>query len=150
MKKLLELIKHSQNSRGKKIFLQAYLVMTLIRLGLWLLPFNRLQNLVARSKRLAFLAPAPDQVNVNRIALAVYRSSRYQPGSPMCLARALTTAVLMNIYNLPHEVKIGVAKGEKGIDAHAWVISQGVVVVGDIPDLSRYAIMSARGEGLTI
>ena len=150
MKKLLELIKHSQNSRGKKIFLQAYLVMTLIRLGLWLLPFNRLQNLVAKSKQLAFLALAPDQVNVNRIALAVYRCSRYQPASPMCLARALTTAVLMNIYSLPHEVKIGVAKGEKGIDAHAWVISQGVVVVGDIPDLSRYAIMSSRGEGLTI
>lgn len=147
MKKLLKSIR---NSRGKKVFLQAYLAMTLIRLGLLLLPFNRLHNLVAKSKQLTFLALAPHQVTIASIARAVYRSSRYQPGSPMCLARALTTAVLMNIYGLPHEINIGVAKGELGIDAHAWVISQGVVIVGDLPDLSRYVVMSAQGEGLVI
>jgi len=120
--------------------------MILIRLGLLLLPFNRLQSLVAKSKQLTFLALSPDQVNPGRIARSVYRCSRYQPGNPMCLAKALTTAALMNIYDLPCKINIGVAKGEKGIDAHAWVISQGAIVVGDIPDLSRYVVMSAKGK----
>ena len=57
----------------------------------------------------------------------------------------------MNIYGLPHEVSIGVAKGENGkIEAHAWVVSQGTVMMGNLPDLSRYVPMSTKGEGLII
>lgn len=148
MKRLLRL---ARNSRGKKLFLQTYAVMTLIRLGLLLLPFKRLQNLVIESKQLTFLALSPQEVNVASIVRAVYRSGRYQPGKPMCLARALTTAVLMNVYNFPHEIKIGVARGENGaIEAHAWVVSYDTVIVGDLPDLSRYIPMSTERKGLTI
>lgn len=154
MKRLLRLasqIKNLHNSRGKKLFLQTYIVMTLVRLGLLLLPFSRLNDSIGKSKQLNFLALAPQEVSIGSIARAVYRSGRYQPGNPMCLARALTTAVLMNIYSFPHEINIGVAKGEQGkIEAHAWVISQGVTIVGDIPDLSRYVVMSAKGEGFII
>lgn len=145
MKRLLRLAK---NSRGKKLFVQTYPIMTLVRLGLLLLPFNRLSAMVGKSNHLTFLAIAPHQVNAGRIAQAVYRSSKYQPGSPMCLARALTTAVLMNIYSLPYELNIGVAKGESGIDAHAWIVSQDRVIVGNLPDLSRYVPMSTKEEGL--
>jgi len=148
MKRLLKLAK---GSRGKKLFLQTYITMTLVRLGLLVLPFSQLNNLVGKSKRLKFLVLAPQEVNSGRIVQAVYRSSRHQPGSPMCLARALTTAILMNIYDFPYEVNIGVAKGENGkIEAHAWVMSQNTVIVGNLSDLSRYVPMSAKGEGLII
>ena len=153
MKRLLRLaskIKNIRNSRGKKLFLQTYIVMTLVRLGLLLLPFSRLNDSIGKAKQLNFLAFAPEEVNIDNIARAVYRSGRYQPGNPMCLARALTTAVLMNIYDFPHQINIGVAKSDSGIDAHAWIVSQGVVVVGDMPDLSRYVVMSAEGKGMTI
>lgn len=151
MKKLLGLLRNSRTSYGKKLFLQAYIVMSLVRLGLLLLPFNRLQNLVSKSQRLTWLAFAPTQVTTNRIAVSVYRSSKYQPGKPMCLARALTAAVLMNIYGLSHQIQIGVAKGENGqLEAHAWVNSGGRVVVGNLPDLSRYVAMSSQIEGLII
>ena len=149
MKKLLGLLKRSRASYGKKLFLQAYLIMSLVRLGLLWLPFNRLQSLVLKSQKLTWLAFAPTQVTTNRIVRSVYRSSKYQRGKPMCLARALTAAVLMNIYGIPHQIKIGVAKGENGqIEAHAWVNSQGRVVVGNLPDLSRYAPMSSQVKGL--
>lgn len=151
MKKLLGLLRNSRTSHGKKLFIQTYIVMSLVRLGLLSLPFSRLQSLISQSPKLTWLALTPTQVTINRIALAVYRSSRYQPGKPMCLARALTAAVLMNIYGLPHKIKIGVAKGENGqIKAHAWVKSEGKVVVGNVPELSRYAVMSAQEEGLII
>ena len=146
MKRLLELAKHS---RGKKLFLQTYITMTLVRLGLLMLPFSRLNDLVGKSKQLKFLNFASQEVNVNRIVQAVYRSSRHQPGNPMCLARALTTSVLMSIYDFPHEISIGVAKGENGkLKAHAWVMSQDNVIVGNLPDLSSYVPMSAKGEGM--
>ena len=150
MKKLLGLLK-GRTSYGKKLFLQAYLVMSLVRLGLLLLPFERLQSLVSKFQRLTWLALAPTQVTTGRIALSVYRSSRYQPGKPMCLAQALTAVVLMNIYGLPHQMNIGVAKGENGqIEAHAWICSEQRVVVGNLPDLSRYVAMSSKAEGLII
>lgn len=136
---------------GKKLFLQAYIIMSLIRLGLLLLPFSRLQNLIAKSQEWSFLAIASSEVTTRAIALALDRSSKYQPGNPMCLARALTSAVLMGIYSLPYQINIGVAKGENDqIEAHAWVVSAGVVIVGNLPDLSRYTPMSSQGEGLII
>ena len=151
MEKLLRLLKASRTGRGKKLFLQAYVVMSLVRLGLLLLPFRRLQNLVLNSRKLTWLAFTPAQVTVNRIAQSVARSGRYQPGKPMCLARALTAAILMNIYGFPHQIQIGVAKSENGkIEAHAWVKSGGRTIVGDLPDLSRYVAMSSQAEGLII
>ena len=149
MRKLFRLLKASRTSRGKKLFLQACVVMSFVRLGLLLLPFKRLQNLVLNSQNMTWLAFAPAQVTVNRIAQSVYRSSRYQPGNPMCLARALTASVLMNIYGFPHQIQIGIAKDKEGqIEAHAWVKSEGRTIVGDLPDLSRYVPMYSQGEGL--
>lgn len=136
---------------GKKLFFQAYIVMCLVRLGLLLLPFNRLQDLILESKKLTWLAIAKSEVTVSAIARAVNRSGKYSPGKPMCLARALTTAVLMSIYCFPYQINIGVAKGESGnIEAHAWVTWEGKVMVGNLPDLSRYVPMSAKGKGLII
>lgn len=147
MKKLLKLLKFD----GKKLFLQGYIVMSLIRLGLLLLPFKRLQDLVLRSEKLTWLAIPGSGQTIRSIVLAVYRSGKYSPGNPLCLARALTTAVLMNIYGFPCQINIGVAKGESGkIEAHAWVTWEGKVIVGNLPDLSRYVPMSSQGEGLII
>lgn len=136
---------------GKKLFIQTYVVMCLVRLGLLLLPFSRLQDLILKSKKLTWLAIAKSEVTVGAIALAVHRSGKYSPGQPMCLAKALTTAVLMSVYSLPYQINIGVAKGESGkIEAHAWVTWEGKVMVGNLPDLERYVPMSAKGKGLII
>lgn len=150
MRKLRRFLR-ARKRGGKKLFCQGYIVMCLVRLGLFLLPFNRLQSLVLKSKKLEPLAIDRSTVTVSSIARAVNRSGRYSPGKPMCLARALTTAVLMNIYGFPYQIKIGVAKGESGkIEAHAWVTWEGKVMMGNLPDLSRYIPMSAKGQGLII
>ncbi|MEL6494582.1 MAG: lasso peptide biosynthesis B2 protein [Cyanobacteria bacterium J06623_7] len=137
--------------RGKKLFIQAYIVMCLVRLGLLALSFSRLQNLVLKSKRLTWLGIAKSEVHVGAIALAVHRSGKYSPGQPMCLAKALTAAVLMNIYGFPYQMHIGVAKSPGGkFEAHAWITWEGKVVVGKLPDLERYQPMAAKGKGLII
>ena len=149
MKKLLEFLK--LNRGGKNLFLQAYILMSSIRLGLLLLPFRQLQDLILKAHRLKFLAVIAPEASIGAIALAVHRSGKYSPGEVKCLAKALTTAVLMSIYDFPHQIKIGVAKGEDNrLEAHAWVEWEGKVVVGYLPDLSRYRAMSSTGKGLII
>ena len=139
------------NRGGKRLWLQAYILMSLIRLGLYLLPFQRLQSLILKAERLKFVSTMVPDATVRAIALSVERSARYSVGNPMCLAKALTTAVLMSIYGFPYQINIGVAKDESNnLEAHAWVESEGRVIVGYLPDLSRYVPMSARGEGLII
>lgn len=61
------------------------------------------------------------------------------PGGAKCLARALTTQVLMKHSGFSPELCIGVAKGEKGeLKAHAWIKYQEYIVIGYLEDLSRY------------
>ena len=149
MKKWYELPKLSRG--GKKLFLQAYILISMIRLGLYILPFQRLQSLILKAEGLKFFASVVPDATVRAIALSVERSARYSMGNPMCLAKALTTVVLMSIYDYPYQINIGVAKGKSdNLEAHAWVESEGRVIVGYLPDLSRYVPMSATGEGLII
>jgi hypothetical protein len=64
-------------------------------------------------------------------------SSYYMPA--LCLARALTTKVLMNQQGYTPQLRIGVTKGQAGkLEAHAWVDYQGQVVMGNLPNLSQF------------
>jgi hypothetical protein len=110
-----------------------FLLLAAIRLGLWLLPF---QTLLQRLEKLGRSASAPR--SIRQIVWMVNVSSRYMPGVK-CLARALTTRVLLNWYGYASELRIGVAKGEQGeLEAHAWVEYQGKVIIGGLSTLSRY------------
>jgi len=77
-------------------------------------------------------------IGSNRIAWAVVVTSRYIPFTK-CLAQALVTQVLFAHYGYTSQLRIGVAKdGPERLKAHAWVESQGMIVVGNLPDLSRF------------
>jgi hypothetical protein len=61
------------------------------------------------------------------------------PGGAKCLARALTTQVLLNRQGYLPDLRIGVAKATAGqLEAHAWIEYQGQVVMGHLNDLARY------------
>lgn len=77
-------------------------------------------------------------VTVGKIIWTVNAASRYMPGVK-CLARALTTQVIMSRHGLSGQLRIGVAKTERGkLEAHAWVEYQGRVAIGNLQDLSRF------------
>ena len=149
MKKLYRFLKLPRSDQ--KLFLQAYILMMLVRLGLLLLPFQKLQDLILKTNELRFLGEANHDVGAKDIALSVIRSAKLSPGGVKCLAKALTASMLMKTYGLPYKTNIGVAKGEKNnLEAHAWVESEGKIVVGYLPDLSRYVAMSSAGKGLIL
>jgi hypothetical protein len=49
------------------------------------------------------------------------------------------TQILFARYGFTAKLRIGVAKdGRERLKAHAWVESQGKIVIGNMQDLSRY------------
>jgi Transglutaminase-like superfamily len=132
----------------RQLLIHTFVLLGTIRLGLWLLSFQTLQNLLERAsqkpRKLALSEPLP----IGKITEAVHRSCRYMPGQVKCLAQALTTQVLMKQHGYPSELRIGVTKGESGkLEAHAWIESQGKVVIGHLRDLPRYIPMSSLDRG---
>lgn len=113
-----------------------FLLLGAIRLGLLLLEFRILLKIV--NKLSTIKLPLPN-ISLRKIVWALNVATRYMPGGAKCLARALTTQILMNHSGYPPELCIGVAKGESGeLEAHAWIKYQGYVVIGYLPDLPRY------------
>ncbi|MEM6753926.1 MAG: lasso peptide biosynthesis B2 protein [Cyanobacteria bacterium P01_C01_bin.38] len=113
-----------------------YLLLGAIRLGLLLLEFRILLKIV---NRLSTLKLPLNTARLGQIVWGVNVATRYMPGGAKCLARALTTQVLMSHSGFSPELCIGVAKSDSGeLEAHAWIKHQGYVVIGHLPDLPRY------------
>ncbi|PSB02273.1 lasso peptide biosynthesis B2 protein [Merismopedia glauca] len=134
MRKLRKIWQISMGDRW--LLLQATLLLTLVRLSLWLLPFKIWRSLLAESTTF----PVTPQLPVGKITWAVNLVSSQMPGGVKCLARALTTHVLMTQYGHIPKLKIGVAKGGEGqLEAHAWVENpEGKIVIGWLEDIGRY------------
>jgi hypothetical protein len=66
------------------------------------------------------------------VAAAVADASRLLPGTSSCLAQALAARLLLRREGLPVEIRIGVGRTPPGgLKAHAWVESDGEIVLGD-------------------
>jgi Transglutaminase-like superfamily len=143
MKQILSFLKLNRSDR--RTLFQSYLLLTLVRLGLWLLPFERLWKGLVKLGQLQSSSPAflkTEAQTVRQVIWAVNLSARFTPGGAKCLARALTTKVLLDRRQCPSEFKIGVAKNELGkLDAHAWIEVQNQVVMGQVSTLAQYTPM---------
>lgn len=128
-------------NRGEQhLLLITFILLAAIRLGLWLLPFRNFLKLLQKISKPDFLPPEDkSQISASKIVWAVNVASRFMPGIVKCLARALSTQVLMTYHGYSPELRIGVAKKEGGeLEAHAWIEYQGRVAIGNLPDLSRF------------
>jgi hypothetical protein len=151
MRLILSFLKLNYGDRS--ILLQSYLLLTLVRLGLWLLPFERLWKGLIKLGQLQIQPPIAillkpalktktEAQTVRQVIWAVNLSARFTPGGAKCLARALTTKVLLDQQRCPSDFKIGVAKDERGeLEAHAWIEVQKQVVMGQVNKLAQYTPM---------
>lgn len=136
MNKLRKLTKMS--NRESLLLIDTFILLNLVRLGLFLLPFTKLLNLLkiysnSRSTQ------KYQQIEVKQILHAVHTSNYYVLGSSKCLAKALTTQTLMKICGYSSELKIGVAKEDSSLQAHAWVEYGGKVIIGGLRNLDTFA-----------
>jgi hypothetical protein len=118
-------------------------LLSVIRLGMFFLPFRILLKLLRSNNYVVSRNENARKVSISKIIWAVNVATRYTPGRAKCLARALTTQVLMSRYSYPCKLCIGVAKAEVGIQAHAWVEYQGRVAIGNLTDLERFVPLTS-------
>lgn len=116
------------------LLIKALFVVVAIRGGLSLLPFPRFHALFERVR--AAIGVRRDLMSVPpkaQLVWAVRAASQYVPRAS-CLTQALAAQLLLERYDYPAHVRIGVARhGEMqgAFQAHAWLESDGAVVIGE-------------------
>lgn len=124
--------------RDRLFLLEAAVILALVHFGLRVLPFQTVRSLLHRweagSNRVPRLELAP------RLVGAVDRASRRL--GLTCLPRALTAHALLARRGIRTSLQIGVARVPGSpLEAHAWIERDGLVVLGELPDLSRFVKM---------
>lgn len=125
----------------RRLLVSTAVLLGAIRLGLRLLPFRTLQRVLTRLEQAPTASPRhTNRSSVDRLAWAVTVASRYVPKAT-CLTQALAAQTLLGRRGHLSRLHVGVAKGEEGrLKAHAWLESQGRVIVGG-GELSRYTLL---------
>lgn len=130
----------------RRVLLYAFLILNTVRLALWLLPFGTIRQQLRTVMSVWICSEETKHVSVDFVAWAISVASYYAPGAAKCLAKALTTQLLLNRYGHVHRLHIGVAKGEsQTLEAHAWIEYGGRVIVGKLTDLGRFTSLSTVG-----
>lgn len=112
----------------RRLLVRSLLLLAAARVALWVLPFQTVRRLLARTARPTPLARTPTE----RITWAIGVAQRVIP-SATCLPQALVGEALLTRAGHHFELRIGVAKTADGrLHAHAWIESDGRVVVGEL------------------
>jgi hypothetical protein len=122
--------------RERALLLEAALLLPAVHGLQQLLPFRRWRTVLARLSRCSerVSAATPDE-----IARAVERARRGLPGEYKCLPAAYTAQLLLRLRGYPSTVQVGVARDAAGkVEAHAWVVWEGQILIGALPDLARF------------
>jgi transglutaminase superfamily protein len=127
--------------REQRLVAGAVLALSAVRIGLVALPFATVRGIVARRYRR--LDDKRSRPTLERVTWAIEAASHYVPGGSNCLVRALASEYVLGRFGYPCELKIGVAKGAAGeFAAHAWLESDGRVVIGEF-EVDRYTALVA-------
>ena len=134
MRRLRKLLRLSGVERW--LLMKATLLLGVVRVGLWLLPFATVRRLLDK------LTETPVRVrnrerSRNDVVWAVETAGRCVPPASTCLSQALTAQVMLLRRGHPAVLHIGVVKEEGGFLAHAWVESDSEVMIGG-HGLDRY------------
>jgi Transglutaminase-like superfamily len=124
-------------STERNLLISAALWLGLVRLGLWLLPFQSIRRLLKHYRQPSGRWSKAGPISPEQIAWDVTVAAHYIPNT--CLSRALATHALLERAGFSAYLRIGLAKKRSGqLEGHAWVESQGKIVIGALEDLSRY------------
>ena len=139
MSRILKFVRLS--SIEQRVLVKSAFLLVAVRLGLFIFPFRALLNLLERAKSESREESNVSGMTSDRIAWAVVVASRYIPFTK-CLTQALVAQILFAQYGYAAHLRIGVKKdGRKRLKAHAWVESQGRIVVGDLKNISQFSLL---------
>jgi len=124
----------------KQVLLRAFMIVVVVRIGLWCLPYKRLLSLLP-SIRPTHNAITNDWKLINESIASVRLCSRFVPRAT-CLTQALATQVLLCRHGQASNLRIGVQRdSEKQFLAHAWVEVEGKIIIGKLQDIHRFTVL---------
>jgi len=130
---------HSRPAPERHLLLRAVGVVTLVRLGLWLLPFGTLDRLLSACVR----SSRYPTHSLDQLVWAVRAASARIPCAS-CLTQSLALHYLLARSGHPSRIHIGVAKAEGGeFRAHAWVESNGRILLNSPAEVAQYARLTS-------
>ncbi len=104
------------------ILFQAWTLLLAVDLSLRVLPFQPIQEFVARARRnTANLRAGEAAAMIRRLQRLVGVAGRHHLYPMRCLQRALVLQWLLGWRGIPTELRIGVQKEADGLRAHAWL-----------------------------
>lgn len=109
--------------------LQAFCLLALMKLGLSIFTYRQLIHFLPVRGH----ARASGWVKT-RTARALQRAARYLP-SATCLPQALAGHVMLALQGYESHIRIGVAPSGDAFRAHAWLMCDEDILIGDSEDL---------------
>jgi hypothetical protein len=112
------------------------------------LPFARWHALLLRPahQRPGVGSPA---LSARQLAWAVGVAADWLPGEYKCLPRAYAAHWLLTRHGHACELQVGVARDAQGkVEAHAWVVYQGEIIVGLVENMQRFVRLPDLGRVL--
>jgi len=117
---------------------EAVVLIVCVRIGLHVLSFPELTRRLDRRAH----ASSKQRDALSRITWAAAAVTRRLPGTT-CLAEALTACTMLRRHGYDATLRIGARSGASTVlEAHAWVECRGEVVIGHVPELEDYAVLT--------
>jgi len=120
----------------RRALFSAVLLVSLIRVALWVLPVRRVRKIVSAFDRIPLSVPA--DLPVNRLVWAVQAASRRIPMAS-CLTQSLALQSLLTRSGRSSQLHLGVKKDQQtGFQAHAWVEYAGCTLLSTPSEVAEY------------
>lgn len=132
-------------AQEKALYMNTAIWLIAVKVGLYLLPFERLRGWLARFDQV--VGKPAEMEEMRAIIEAIERVAQaLAPLRINCLPQALVGHRLLGRKGFKVELKIGVLKtpGDRLV-AHAWLEVQGRVILGSLPGLEQFAAFPALG-----
>lgn len=125
----------------QQLLVKAVLLLCAAKVGLVLLPFQTLRRLMDKLARVRLKSPKTERESAGKVAWAVELAGRLVPWATTCLTQGLVAQVLLVRRGRPASLHVGVVKDAERFLAHAWLESEGKVVIG-AHELDRYTLLT--------
>src|SRR5438105_3541857 len=117
-------------SAERWLTVQIIALLVLVRVGLWILSFRRVQILLGRLA-IRHSGPAKTKLSPRQLTSLVSVGADYVPRAS-CLTQALVAQTMLRRHGYQPILKIGVTHGGASFEAHAWVECAGEVIIGRV------------------
>ncbi|WP_373033745.1 lasso peptide biosynthesis B2 protein [Sulfurovum sp.] len=139
------------SSEEKKLFLEAYVTLGIMRAAILTVSFKRLTRSLEHLPNKEEIAALNDKENTNAIAVgkAITRAAEYTPWESACLVQSLAAQKMLQKRGIPGVFYLGAAKdkeSEEKMKAHAWSQCGNTIITGDGVH-EEFTVLSVFGWG---